>query len=79
MIIILLLVMIIGAFKYSNECGIKSRNFCLRVGGESRILVADQAEIPASMGPFLQNEHTLSPVHKKQVWKCMHQAACLLL
>jgi len=44
--------------------------------------VVDQTEIPASMGPYLQNEHTTSAVHQKQVRKCMHHAtlmACLFL
>jgi hypothetical protein len=36
-------------------------------------------EITASMGPYLLNEYTISPVHQKQAWKCMHHVACLLL
>jgi hypothetical protein len=47
---------ILDAVKYSNKCGLNSRNFCL--GGEVKQDVnggqRDQAEIPASMGPFLK-------------------------
>jgi hypothetical protein len=59
--IISLHVIILDAVKYSNKCRLNSRNFCL--GGGVKLDVnggqQDQAEIPASMGPFLQNGYTI--------------------